>query len=146
MWALIEQDAIRQFVKAGFKNPADPWTKDTETQMNVSIAICADMAKRYQQSGINCVVDCFITLDPYVFDKWNTALKDITYKLIVFLPDVNKAIMQNNQRTGDTKLPEKLVIEQHEEFSAWRNHSQAIVIDTTTMDLPNTVQVLKNMA
>jgi len=141
-WALIEQDAIRQLVKAGFKNPADPWTRDTETQMNVSIDICGDMARRYQQADINCIIDCFITLDPYVFDKWQTALKDMTYKIIVFLPTVEKAIMQNNQRTGDARLKESLVIEQHEEFSAWRNDPRATIIDPTAMNVSDAVRAI----
>jgi len=145
-WALIEQDAIRQLVKAGFKNPADPWTKETETQMNVSIDICADMARRYQQSGINCIIDCFITLDPYVFDKWQTALEGIAYEIIVFLPDVEKAIAQNNQRLGDARLNEELVASQHEEFSAWQGNPQATVIDTTAMSVSDAVQAIRNLA
>lgn len=138
-WALIEQDAIRQLVKAGFKNPSDPWTKETETQMNVSIAICGDMARRYQQAGMNCVIDCFITRDPYVLDRWQAALKDVSYKLIVFLPKIEKAMAQNNQRTGDARLPESLVIEQYKEFAAWQDDPQATVIDSTTMDVSDAI-------
>lgn len=141
-WALIEQDAIRQLVKAGFKNPSDPWTKDTEIQMNTSIAICGDIARRYQQAGINCIIDCFVTQDPYVFDKWQTALEDIPYKIIVLLPRVEKAIAQNNQRIGDTRLSENLVIEQHAEFSTWAGNSRATVVDTTDLDVPGTVQAV----
>lgn len=146
MWALIEQDAIRQLVKAGFKNPADPWTKETETQMNVSIAICGDMAKRYQQAGINCIIDCFITLDPYVFGKWQAALEGMAYEIIVFLPKVEKAIAQNNQRLGDDRLSEELVASQHEEFSAWQGNPQATVIDTTAMNVSDAVHAIRNIA
>jgi hypothetical protein len=141
-WAVIEQDAVRQFVKAGFKNPSDPWTKDTEIQMNTSIAICGDIARRYQQAGINCIIDCFVTQDPYVFDKWQTALEDIPYKIIVLLPKVEKAIAQNNQRIGDARLSENLVIEQHAEFSTWANDPWATVVDTTNLDVPGTIQAI----
>jgi predicted ATPase len=145
-WALVEQDAIRQLVKAGFKNPSDPWTKATETQMNVSIAICGDMARRYHQAKVNCIIDCFITLDPYVFDKWQAALEDIPYKLVVFLPESEKAVAQNNQRTGDARLKEELVIEQHKEFLAWRDDPRATIIDTTAMDVTDAVQEIRNIA
>lgn len=145
MWAVVEQDEVRQLVKAGFKNPADPWTKNTETQMNVSIAICGDMARRYQQSGINCIIDCFITLDPYVFDKWQTALEGIAYKIIVLLPQADTALARNNQRTGDAQLNEKLVNDQHKEFSDWRNDPRATIIDTTNMDVSDVVQAIKNI-
>jgi len=144
-WALIEQDAIRQLVKAGFKNPSDPWTKDTETQMNVSIAICGDMAKRYQQAGINCIIDCFVTLDPYVLDKWQAALEGTAYEIIVFLPKVEKAIAQNNQRLGDARLNEELVTQQHGEFSAWQGNPQATVLDTTAMNVNDAVQAIRNL-
>lgn len=146
MWACVEQDAIRQLVKAGFKNPADPWTKDTEAQMNASIDICGDMAKRYQQYGINCIVDCFITLDSYTHDKWRKALKEVDYRIIVFLPAVEKAVERNNQRTGDNRLAEVMVRDQHEEFSAWRDDPRATIIDTTAMDVPGAVQAIGDIA
>jgi tRNA uridine 5-carbamoylmethylation protein Kti12 len=143
-WARVEQDAIRQFVKAGFKNPSDPWTKETEIQMNVSITICTDMAKRYQQANINCIIDSFITLDPYVFDKWQAALEGVTYKIVVLLPTVEKAVAQNNQRTGDNKLKEELVKDQHKEFSEWHKNPKATVIDTSAMNVTEVVQAIKN--
>lgn len=143
MWAFIEQDAIRQLVKAGFKNPSDPWTKATETQMNVSISICGDMIKRYQESGINCIVDCFITLDPYVFDKWQAALKDVTYKIIVLLPEAHEAVRRNNQRTGDNRLNETQVHDQRELMAAWRDDSRAVIIDSTAMNVPEVVQTMR---
>jgi cytidylate kinase len=144
MWALIEQDAIRQLVKAGFKNPSDPWTKDTEMQMNASIDICGDMARRYQQYGINCIVDCFVTLDPYVFDKWQAALKEVTYKIVVILPEMQTAVARNNQRTGDERLKETQVRDQHKLLSAWRHDTRAIIIDSTNMDINGVVQAISD--
>lgn len=145
IWAFVEQDAIRQLVKAGFMNPSDPWTKNTEMQMSTSINICGDMARRYQQSGINCIIDCFITLDPYVFDKWQATLKGVTYKIIVLLPNVKTALARNSQRTGDARLNEELVHNQHEEFSAWRDDPRATIIDTTNMSKDNVVQAMKRI-
>jgi len=143
MWAFIEQDAIRQLVKAGFKNPPDPWTKETETQMNASIDICGDMAKRYQQFGVNCMVDCFITLDSYTHDKWQKAFDEVAYKIIVLLPAVEKAVARNNQRTGDNRLKEAQVRSQHELMSAWRDDPRATIIDSTNMSVPDVVQALR---
>ena len=145
-WACVEQDAIRQLVQAGFKNPSDPWTKDTEAQMNASIDICGDMAKRYQQYGINCIVDCFITLDSYTHDKWQKTLKGIDYKIIVLLPAVEKAVARNNQRTGDNRLAEALIRNQHEEFSAWSNDQRATIIDSTNMNVADVVQAIGDVA
>lgn len=143
MWACIEQDAIRQLVKSGFKNPSDPWTKDTETQMNVSIDICGDMAKRYQQAGINCIIDCFAPLED--FDEWAKALKGVTYRIIVFLPEVEEAIARNNQRTGDARLKEAQVKQQHEWLSAWRNDPRATILDPTNMDVQGVVRAIANI-
>lgn len=145
-WALTEQDAIRQLVKAGFKNPSDPWTKDTEAQMSASIDICGDMAKRYQQYEINCIIDCFITLDSYTHDKWLRALEGIDYKIIVLLPVVEKAVDRNNLRTGDNRLAEAMVHNQHEEFSAWRDDPRATMVDSTNMNVVSVVQAIEDIA
>lgn len=142
MWALIEQDHIRQFVKAGFKNPAKPpWTDETQTQWDVSIDICGDMARRYQQRDINCIIDCFATLDS--FDKWDKGFESVDYKIIVLLPDVEVALARNNQRSGDAKLLESQVREHHEWLAAWHDDERARVIDTSKLSVQGVVQAIR---
>lgn len=142
MWALIEQDHIRQFVKAGFKNPSDhPWTDKTQTQWDVSVDICGDMARRYQQRDINCIIDCFAPLGS--FDKWAKAFKNVDYKVIVLLPDVEVAIERNSQRIGDARLKESQVREHHEWLAAWQEDERARIIDTSKLSVEGVVQAIR---
>ncbi len=71
-WAHISQDDIRSMVKAGYKSSAEEWTDDTKNQWDTSIDICCDMITRYNEYGINCILDLFIPrfeLGRIKFDK-----------------------------------------------------------------------------
>lgn len=138
VWAYLSQDDIRQLIRAGFKNPSQGWDDETQVQWDVSINICADMAKRYQEHGINCIIDCFAPKG--TFDKWEQALNGINYKIIVLLPGVEETIKRNNQRTGDAKLNESQVKEHHEWHAMWEGDQRAKVIDTTTLDVGDVVK------
>lgn len=141
-WALISQDHIRTFIKAGFKNPSDkPWTDDTQKQWDVSQAICGDILRRYKDMEINCIMECFAPKGS--FDKWERHLEKLDYKLIVLLPHVNEAIHRNGQRTGAALLKEAEVQEQHEWFSAWVDDSKVTLIDNTKMSVADTVNAIK---
>lgn len=143
MWAYISQDDIRQYIKAGFKSPADKWTDDTEKQWDVSIAICADMARRYQETGINCVIDGFAPPPMGSFDKWEKPFEGLDFKLAVLLPDVETTVKRNAQRTGNTKLKESQIRNHHAWFSEWANESQAKIIDSSSIDTNQVVDLLK---
>ncbi len=140
VWAFISQDKIRQFIKAGFKNPSHAWTDETQAQWDVSIDICADIAKRYQGKGINCVIDCFAPQGS--FDKWEPAFTGVEYKIVVLLPSVKEAIKRNNQRTGDAKLKESQIHEHHEWHSMWDRDKRATIIDTTSLSLDHVVEAI----
>lgn len=58
-WAYIAQDEIRNFIHAGFKYPTKNWDDGAKLQWEVSSRIIVDMIKRYQEAGINCIVDGF---------------------------------------------------------------------------------------
>jgi len=134
-WALISQDHIRTFIKAGYANPEAEWTGETKKQWSVSIAICCDMAKRYHEAGINCVIELFAP--PTEFEKWKQYLDVLPYKLFVLLPDVEKTVYRNSNR----KLPmkEEDVRENHEWFTEWKP-SEATIIDTTDLSLDESVE------
>jgi len=76
VWAYVNQDNIRQLVTNGYAGADDyekNWTDETKRQWNVSIPICIDIAKHYQEVGINCLIDFFAP--PEEFDEWEKYLK-----------------------------------------------------------------------
>jgi adenylate kinase len=144
VWAFISQDDIRMFVKAGFKNPSKDWDEKTKVQWDVSITICSDMAIRYKENNINCIIDCFASPD-VSFGKWEQALKNMRYKVIVLLPGVEETIKRNNQRTGDAKVKLSQVKEYHEWHSRWEEDKRVTLIDTTTLSVSDVVKKIGEM-
>lgn len=144
-WALIEQDEIRRQVKAGFKNPSEyPWTDEMQKQWDVSIEICADIATRYKNVGISCIIDCFAASKS--FDKWEKALQGLDYQVVVLLPEEDETVRRNNQRSGEAKLKESQIREHHEWFAMWRDDKRVKIIDTTNYSIDEVVEELTNLA
>jgi gluconate kinase len=139
-WAYIDQDEIRKQVKAGFADPSNPWTDRTQAQWDVSIDICADMTRRYKKVGINCLIDCF--LPPHALEKWRKAFKDIDFKLVIFLPEIEVAVSRNDKRSGKARLREKQVRSHHSWFEDYKKDKHAILIDSSKLSVNELVKVL----
>lgn len=125
-WALVSQDETRTLIKAGYKDPDVPWTDATRKQWEVSIVICCDMVKRYYQAGIHTVVEIFAP--PEEFEKWQTALTGIPYRLFVLLPDLEETVRRNANR--ELPMPEASIRKNHEWFTQWKP-AEATILDTT---------------
>ena len=140
-WALISQDDIRDFVKAGYRRADVEWSEDTQKQWDVSIKICCDLVKRYQEANINCVVDIFAP--PKEFKKWEKLLKDTGFRLIVLLPDVEKVVQRNANR--ENVMEEAKVRENHDWFTDWEGKG-VMIIDTSTHTLEETIQEVNRLS
>jgi gluconate kinase len=140
-WAFISQDHIRMFVKAGFKDPTEPWDAATRKQWATSQAICGDILRQYQAAGINCILDCFAVKGS--FDKWNEVLRGISYKLIVLLPHIDTTLQRNSQRKGAARLKDLDIREHHSWFTAWEGDKRATIIDTTNYEVEETIRDIK---
>lgn len=142
-WAYIDQDEVRKQVKAGFRNPSEPWNEETQKQWDVSVDICADMARRYQAVGINCLIDCF--MPPHAFGKWEKAFKAVRYQVVVLLPDVEMALIRNNQRSGQARLREEQVRQHHEWFTGYRDDDRVKVIDSSALSVDGVSRALNSL-
>ena len=143
-WAYVSQDAIRQFVKAGFASPVGEWTEEVGTQWDVSIKICADMARRYVEAGISCVVDGFAPPPMGDFDKWEEPFRGLDFKLVVLLPSEDTAVSRNAQRSGSACLEETMVRNDHRWFSAWHDEPTATIIDSTELSPSQVVKTMRS--
>ncbi len=139
-WAYVDQDEVRKQVRAGFKNPGKEWDNQTKVQWDVSVEICADMARRYKKTGINVLIDCF--MPPEAYDSWQKAFKGVDYKVAVLLPTLATALSRNADRTGDARLPNELIRRHHEWFTGYVDDPHVNVIDSTNLSPKDVVSKL----
>ncbi len=145
VWAYLSQDDLRQLVTAGYQSADDyrkDWNKETQRQWNVSIPLCVDMAKRYHEAGIHCVVDFYGP--PEEFEIWEKHLEDLPYKLVVLLPDEETTVKRNGGRDSRSKLKENIVRENYRLFDDW-NARGVSVIDTSHINVQESVNQLKTL-
>ena len=142
-WAYIDQDKVRQQIKAGFTDPSNPWTDETQKQWDVSVALCSDMAKRYQEYGINCLIDCFIP--PHSLEKWKQTFINVDYEIIVILPTIKVALARNDQRSGGARLRESQVRQHHEWFTEYQHDQRIKIIDSSALAVKDVISALEDI-
>lgn len=144
-WAYINQDEIRQLVVAGYESADDytkNWNEKTKKQWEVSIPICADMAKRYNEHTINCIVDIFAPPDE--FNEWKKYLSGVSYELVVLLPDVHTAVARNASRDKRSRLKENKIRQNHALFESWLSTGSR-VIDNSNTTLDDVIDQLRDI-
>lgn len=144
-WAYVSQDDLRQMVVKGYASADDydyNWSQSTKRQWMVSIPICVDIAKRYLDSGINCLVD-FSSL-PEQFEVWKTEIGDVPYRLFILLPNEETVVNRNEHRKSISRLKDKKVRLNHKAFLEWAKHGVSI-IDTSSDDIKQSVLKIKKL-
>lgn len=139
-WALISQDEIREHIKAGYRRADLNWDNETKKQWDVSINICCDMIRRYNETNINCIVELFSP--PSEFEKWQEKINDLSYKLIVLLPSEEQTVYRNANRKS--RMKESKIRENYEWFTQW-SESKAIIIDTTKQSTMETIKSIEEI-
>jgi adenylate kinase family enzyme len=142
VWAYLNQDDIRQFIKAGYASADDyekNWSVETKRQWDVSIPICADTAKRYQAAGINCLIDFFAPFEE--FQIWKKYLENIRYSVIVLLPNEEFTVNRNSMRQFPAKLRENKIRQNYRKFDTWQA-DDAVIIDNSNLEILEVVSRL----
>ena len=139
--ALIDHDLVRHFIRAGFADPGLRWGEDEERQWALARTICCDMARRYIEAGIACIIDAFAPPDEY--RRWQEELADLAVRVVVLLPSVDVALARNAGRSGDALLRDASVRENHGWMALWRNEPTALIIDNGQLSVD---AVLQHMA
>lgn len=143
-WALISQDDVRSMVKSGYLTPVNGWDDETQRQWDVSITICCDMVKRYQEANINCILEIFAPArDLKAWEtSWQPKLDGLNYQLFVLLPDVETTVARHKSRSGS--MTETRIKENHKLFANWKDDS-ATIIDSSHQTLEETTELLKQL-
>lgn len=145
-WAHINQDNIRQLVKAGYKTAdglRSKWDSETENQWNASIPICVDIAKRYSTFGISCLIDFYSTYSEYQ-STWKKYLQDTEHSLIILMPNKETVIRRNNERSYPSKLTETKIIECFEDFQDWLECSEGLKLNNSKNTLEQSISEIKS--
>lgn len=138
-WAYLGQDELRQLVKTGYAVADDyehNWSDAVRQQWQVTIPLSFDMARRYEEAGINCVVD--FNASPEEFTTWQKHLKDLKYKLVVLMPGKATVLARNRERPIGSKLKDNKIIQNYEKLARW-NKKDAIIIDNSQDSISKTV-------
>jgi chloramphenicol 3-O-phosphotransferase len=153
--ALVDLDAVRWQVKAGFLNPMAkvPPPPEALAQWQVAVDICGDMARRYAATGYGLVVDApgiypdgAVPWEPYTHGAWARALDGVDWRLVVLLPDVELVCERAVARAGFRQPPEGMLRAIHAAIGAWRDVEGVPVLDTTTLTVDETAAAIRAAA
>lgn len=145
-WAYVNQDTVRQFVKVGYASAdgnESSWSDATKLQWETSIPVCCDIARRYLQHGINCLVD--LSVSPEDFGQWEQYLDRLAYKFVVLLPPLEVDLQRNQDRAEPSRLTDEKIRESYDDVAAWKT-AGIPVIDTSKSSIEQIVAELNRLA
>lgn len=145
VWAYIAQDDMRDLVKTGYESAngmIDTWSASLKNQMAVSIPLCCDMIRRYNEFNISCIVDFFA--DPADFKHWLHELDGLNYENFILLPNLATTIARNNKRTGTARLSDEKVRVNHAKFDPTKYPDNVYFLDTTLLPVTKVVAAIEH--
>lgn len=142
--AHISIDDVRDFLKSGYANPADGWTKEAAEQHDLARNIAADMARRYAERGVRVIIDDAIFPDWEAVgeERWRNALHGVTYTLLVLYPGFEAVQERNRLRDGHRRLREGMLQTIYDDMRGWRDKSVP-VIDNTGLTVAETATLIE---
>lgn len=142
-WAYVGQDDVHGLIKVGYKSAnglRQTWDNETLQQWQSSIKISCDLIKSLNHENINCVVDCSATANE--LKEWTENLNGLAYHLVVIIPDLETALIRNNQKTGNARLEKGKIRECYQQFCDQDFPEPAKFIFTSGNDLDSVVEGL----
>ncbi len=127
--ALLDFDAVRHLIKAGYAEPAYAWDAAAECQWETAKQVIQGMASTYCQQGVNVVIEVFATPHDYPF--WQTLVAGVPFKAFVLLPPVEVALERNARRSGAARLKDSDIRQNHEWSMAWLDIQDVTVLDSS---------------
>lgn len=132
--AHVSLDVVREFVVAGFADPRDGWSAETDWQYRIARSNCAAMARRYVSAGITCVIDdaIFPAWERVDYAGWAQELGDTPHELIVLMPSFEVVAERNARRSGRRLLSSDLLRTIYDMMRPWlEQHRFAVIADST---------------
>lgn len=139
--AHVSHDTVHTFMKSGFVSPASSNSAEAQRQWRMAVEVCIAACHVYASHGVRCAIDTFLL--PSTRSLW-IGLESLKVGVVVLQPDVEVAVARNTQRIHETGwgVPEWHVRANHEAMSAWLDHHDICVIDNSTLDIYETLDVL----
>lgn len=143
--AHIQLDDVREFVAAGYADPRDGWTSETQRQYEIARQNCADMARRYVAAGITCAIDdaIFPRWDMVNFEGWRQLLLATPLYLLVLAPTLAAVAERNARRHGRRLLAPEMLHTIYDMMEPWREQRQWPVIDTSSLSVAETALAIQ---
>lgn len=144
--AHIQLDEVREFVISGYADPRDGWTPESERQLGIARANCAEMARRYVAAGFNCVIDdaVFPLWDAAGYEGWQAALGETPHVVVVLLPTYEVIARRNANRHGRRLLDPAMLRTIYNMMALWRRQQRFPVIDNSAQTVAETVRAIEH--
>ncbi len=145
--AHIALDDVREFVRAGWADPRDGWSPETDWQYGIARRNCADMARRYVAEGITCVIDdaIFPRWESANYAGWENLLAETPHCLIVLLPSYDAITARNARRAGRRLLAPEMLRTIYDMMFPWGEQQDAPIINTTSLTIAQTAQEIERV-
>jgi predicted kinase len=137
--AVVNQDLVRTFVKAGHVRPDTDWGPEAERQWQLSRAICIDAMRRYLDEGFDVVIDTFAPGDDA--ELWR--VEGARFDVVVLKPSLEVAAARNRARVSHTTDDASLA-RNHEMFD-FAPIAGAPVLDTSALSVDEVVAEVERL-
>jgi adenylylsulfate kinase-like enzyme len=140
--AIVDQDLLRTFVKAGFVRPDTDWGPEAERQWQLSRTIGVDAMRRYLAEDFDVVIDTFAPGDDQ--QHWRAGVPDgVRFDVVVLRPSLDVAAERNGRRTTHVTDDASLV-RNHEMFD-YAPVPGAPVVDSTALSVDEVVAEIERL-
>lgn len=144
----ISVDDVREWVVSGIAHPVPTWTEETARQFALARRATAKAARIYAEAGFAVAIDevIFPNEAEQLFVR---PLTPLPARKILLLPDLEEALARNAARTNknfETALLDQTIRDLDRAMRAAPFRETGwLVLDTTNLSLPETVDRILNM-
>lgn len=143
--ALLDVDAVRAHIRAGFAAPEDGWTTETERQWALACEVTIGAARTYLASGVGCVIDVYAP--PYDADPWALLLAELGGHRIILLPRRDICLQRNRNRGRQPALSDELAMKNYDDLAHCVQRADARnVIDNSDLSPDETLREVTRLS
>jgi predicted kinase len=142
--ALLDVDALRALIRAGFAHPEHGWTDETERQWTIGTDLCAAMARVYKANRVSAIIDVYAP--PWPGDPWSTLADELNATVATLLPSVEVCLARNIARARHPFLADSNLRANYADFAECvALHPPEHLIDTSTLSVDLVVQQIQSI-
>ena len=149
--AHISLDDVRLMVKSGYADPQDGWGPEQREQFEIARGSIAQMARRYVEAGIACVIDDAIfpswpgEQPGADYEGWRREFGELPHRLIILMPKLDVVRDRNRARGEHHTLHPEMLNAIYRQMKPWRDHPGLPVIDNSRLSIGQTVAAVESV-